>query len=548
VKRFLLLTFFLSYWAAGAQWASAQATPTNTLTLTPTLTATSTPTQTPSPTPCTLTSASLSWAADDAGEIFINGNQADLCPSGCYVGVNNISIPVAWINPTGDNVVAAYVYSTDTVYSGATWLLTLNYSTCPSTYVVPGNCVVGQYLFDPNASTGLPSAGSFPANWNMVGYNDSSWSAPGTIGTTLPSVAFANELIPYPPGGTVPWLWGAANWLTVAVGDAWMFREHFQTGVSNCPVTQATSTPTPTATSTPTPAASGTPCALTSASLSWAADDAGEIFINGNQAALCPDGCWVGVNGISIPVSWINPTGDNVIAAYVYSVDTVYSGASWLLTLNYSNCPSSYVVPGNCLVDQYLFDPNASTGLPSAGSFPANWNMVGYNDSGWSAPGTIGTTLPPVAVANELIPYPPGGTVPWTWGAANWLTVTVGDAWMFRQHFQAGLPGCPGPNPPAYTGGNPPGQGTCFIYPSPVRGNQAALSYYMAESGQMDLKIWNENGELALKTRDRKPAGVQVTPFSPSGFTRGVYFYTVTLLYDSGNSERLKPGKFAVLP
>jgi sugar lactone lactonase YvrE len=107
----------------------------------------------------------------------------------------------------------------------------------------------------------------------------------------------------------------------------------------------------------------------------------------------------------------------------------------------------------------------------------------------------------------------------------------------------------PTPTPtPSYTGLNPPGSGQCFVYPSPARGDHATLSYFMAESGQMDLKIWNENGELALETTDRKIPGAQVTPFSLSGFTRSVYFYTVTLRYDSGKSERPKPGKFAVIP
>ncbi len=193
--------------------------------------------------PCTLTSATLSWASDDAGEIFINGNQANVCGDGCWVGFNNISIPLAWINTTGDNVLAAYTYSVDTVFSGTTWLLTLAYSDCSNTYVQSGDpCVLDQYLYDPNYATGLPAAGSFPANWTMTSFNDSSWSAPQTVGP-VPAVYPEDETIPNPLGGGVDWIWGASNWMTVTDGDAYMYIEHFQVGASTC--LPFTPTPTP---------------------------------------------------------------------------------------------------------------------------------------------------------------------------------------------------------------------------------------------------------------------------------------------------------------
>ena len=148
---------------------------------------------------CTLNNATLSWASDDGGEIFINGNLANACPDGCWVGVNNITIPIAWLNTTGDNVLAAYTYSSDTVYSASSWLLTLNYSDCSSTYVMPGSCVLEEYLNDPNAaSSGLPT--DFPVGWNNTGFVDSSWSAPGTIGL-VPTIYPEDETIPNPLGG-----------------------------------------------------------------------------------------------------------------------------------------------------------------------------------------------------------------------------------------------------------------------------------------------------------------------------------------------------------
>jgi len=100
---------------------------------------------------------------------------------------------------------------------------------------------------------------------------------------------------------------------------------------------------------------------------------------------------------------------------------------------------------------------------------------------------------------------------------------------------------------PSYNGSNPPDAGQFFIYPSPARGDHATLSYNMAGSGQIDLKIWNEKAELVAHVTDQKPAGVQVTPFSISGFATGIYFYALTINYDSGRNEQIKPQKFAII-
>jgi hypothetical protein len=86
-----------------------------------------------------------------------------------------------------------------------------------------------------------------------------------------------------------------------------------------------------------------------------------------------------------------------------------------------------------------------------------------------------------------------------------------------------------------------------FIYPSPARGDQTTLSYSMAQSGRMELKIWNQNGELVDTITDQKAAGAQTTPFKISGFAPGVYFYTVTQSYDSGQTTKTQPGKFVVV-
>ena len=100
---------------------------------------------------------------------------------------------------------------------------------------------------------------------------------------------------------------------------------------------------------------------------------------------------------------------------------------------------------------------------------------------------------------------------------------------------------------PVYTGSNPPVSGDFFIYPSPARGSQATVSYNMAQSGQVDLRVWNEKAELVTHMTDSKTAGVQVTPLSIAGFGTGVYFYSLTLTYDSGTVEKLGPKKFVIL-
>ena len=89
--------------------------------------------------------------------------------------------------------------------------------------------------------------------------------------------------------------------------------------------------------------------------------------------------------------------------------------------------------------------------------------------------------------------------------------------------------------------------GDFFIYPSPAKGSQATVSYNVAQSGTVDLRVWNEKAELVAHVTDEKTAGVQETPFSISGFVSGVYFYSLTLTYGSGQVENLGPKKFVIL-
>jgi hypothetical protein len=101
--------------------------------------------------------------------------------------------------------------------------------------------------------------------------------------------------------------------------------------------------------------------------------------------------------------------------------------------------------------------------------------------------------------------------------------------------------------PSAYRGTSPPSAGEGFLFPSPVRGDSARLSYRMSGPGRVECRVWNANGELAARVEERKPQGVQTTPLDLGGFANGLYFYSVTIHYDSGGTERIPTGKFAVI-
>jgi sugar lactone lactonase YvrE len=100
---------------------------------------------------------------------------------------------------------------------------------------------------------------------------------------------------------------------------------------------------------------------------------------------------------------------------------------------------------------------------------------------------------------------------------------------------------------PSFQGFNPPGAGADFIYPSPARGTQARVVYFMTGPGRMKMTVWNEAAERRAEVTDQKPAGSQSTAFDISGWATGVYFYALTLNYDSGAVQKLPPQKFAVI-
>lgn len=155
----------------------------------------------------------------------------------------------------------------------------------------------------------------------------------------------------------------------------------------------------------------------------------------------------------------------------------------------------------------------------------------------------------PVANAWTVQNPMPGLQVAQAGGVINGVIYSVG-GWSGSSYIttnQAGTLLCSTPTPTP-RGANPPSLGQCFVYPSPVRGTSANVSYYMDRPGSVVIKFWNEKAELVDRVTDSKPsAGVQTTPFTTSGFATGVYFYTVVLNYNSGSSVKIGPQKFVVI-
>jgi hypothetical protein len=89
--------------------------------------------------------------------------------------------------------------------------------------------------------------------------------------------------------------------------------------------------------------------------------------------------------------------------------------------------------------------------------------------------------------------------------------------------------------------------GSSYIYPAPVVGGVANISYNMTGSGHMFLRIYNLAGDLAVTFDDIKPAGQQTSSLNLSGLAQGVYFYILQIQYDSGVWDKQQPRKFIVL-
>lgn len=97
-----------------------------------------------------------------------------------------------------------------------------------------------------------------------------------------------------------------------------------------------------------------------------------------------------------------------------------------------------------------------------------------------------------------------------------------------------------------YLGANPPDQGASFAFPSPANGDTVSIVYQMKSAGMANLRIWNENGDLAASLEEHRLGGPQKSIIPITSFAPGVYLFRMVLTYDSGEVQRLDVQKFAV--
>jgi len=134
---------------------------------------------------CTPTSATLCINGDDDTSVWLNGNYVGAFP---YVNWDSpnfpkcVSIPIAWLNATGNNVIALAV--TDTA-GGQIW----------GSYTLDVTCSGGQHAYISSNSGGIklyatniynsppPNDGSGNA-WNILNFNDTSWGNAIQVGVT----------------------------------------------------------------------------------------------------------------------------------------------------------------------------------------------------------------------------------------------------------------------------------------------------------------------------------------------------------------------------
>ncbi len=69
----------------------------------------------------------------------------------------------------------------------------------------------------------------------------------------------------------------------------------------------------------------------------------------------------------------------------------------------------------------------------------------------------------------------------------------------------------------------------------------------MASPGNVTIRIYNEAGDLADEIDDSKPAGLQTSQVSTGRMAPGVYYYLLSIRYDSGGSENQGVQKFVVI-
>jgi hypothetical protein len=110
----------------------------------------------------------------------------------------------------------------------------------------------------------------------------------------------------------------------------------------------------------------------------------------------------------------------------------------------------------------------------------------------------------------------------------------------------ATLSSTPSATPAAPVAALLPGLADSFIYPSPARGDTAAIAYLLERPAQAQVRVYNRSGDLAAELEESKGAGVQESRLDLSRFSPGVYYYLLTIRDAAGRTVH-GPVKFVIL-
>jgi hypothetical protein len=86
-----------------------------------------------------------------------------------------------------------------------------------------------------------------------------------------------------------------------------------------------------------------------------------------------------------------------------------------------------------------------------------------------------------------------------------------------------------------------------YIFPSPTTGSTAGIAYFMASAGTVNIRVYNEIGNLMYAQDERKPAGSQGSNIDVGRLAPGVYFYLLNVTYDNRGTDKYGKRKFAVM-
>lgn len=108
----------------------------------------------------------------------------------------------------------------------------------------------------------------------------------------------------------------------------------------------------------------------------------------------------------------------------------------------------------------------------------------------------------------------------------------------------------PQPTPTAtltFTATPPCGARNPYLYPSPASGATATIAYNLCVPALVQVRVYNEVGDLMETLQEEKSAGPQTTLLTISRLAQGVYFFLITTRNGQGSIERMGPFKFTVI-